>query len=283
MQQVLLKSPMNYIGNKYKVIDQLLPLFPSCRTMVDLFAGGLDVAINHDAEVVYCNDVNKYLIGIYKTFQQLGYEEIVTQLKLRITEFSLSKSNENGYIALRNYYNSSTRDPIDLYLLITFGFNYQLRFNSKHEFNNPFGKNRSSFNDSLRIRLEPFIDRISDYIFSSDDFRDFDYSILQAGDFVYCDPPYTISTGSYNDGKRGFNGWSEADDTDLMDILDALDNRGVKFALSNVVEHKGATNVQLLEWSKRYVVHDILCKYDNCNYRATNKSFLTREVLITNE
>lgn len=283
MQQLLLKSPMNYIGNKYKVMDQLLPLFPSCRTMVDLFAGGLDVAINFDAEYVFCNDINKYLIGIYKTFQRLKYEEIIAQLEQRITEFSLSKSNEDGYTALRDYYNTSTRDPIDLYLLINFGFNYQLRFNSKHEFNNPFGKNRSSFNDSLKSRLEPFIDRISGFVFSSDDFREFDYSVLQSGDFVYCDPPYAISTGSYNDGKRGFNGWSRADDADLMEILDSLDARGVRFALSNIIEHKGITNVELLEWSNRYVVHDILCKYDNCNYQTTNKNFSTREVLITNE
>ena len=31
--------------------------------------------------------------------------------------------------------------------------------------------------------------------------------MIKEGDFVYCDPPYLLTCGAYNDGKRGFNGW----------------------------------------------------------------------------
>ena len=166
---------------------------------------------------------------------------------------------------------------------MNYGFNYQLRFNSNHEFNNPFGKNRSSFNDAIRKRLSSFVSTISGYHFSSCDFRCFDFSVLHAGDLIYCDPPYTISIGSYNDGKRGFNGWQAQDDLDLLAILDELSNRGVHFALSNVLEHKGDTNTVLAEWSKKYTVHELSCNYNNSSYHLSKKESDTREVLITNE
>ncbi len=94
MKTVLLKSPMNYIGNKYRVLEQILPLFPQCNTFVDLFAGGLDVSVNEDAAVVYCNDINCYLIDIYRAFQENGYEAVLAHAEQRIEEYGLSKENE---------------------------------------------------------------------------------------------------------------------------------------------------------------------------------------------
>ena len=47
----MMKSPLNYIGGKYRLLPQILPLFPKqINTFVDLFAGGLDVSINVDAD-----------------------------------------------------------------------------------------------------------------------------------------------------------------------------------------------------------------------------------------
>ncbi len=283
MKTVLLKSPMNYIGNKYRVLEQILPLFPQCNTFVDLFAGGLDVSVNEDAAVVYCNDINCYLIDIYRAFQENGYEAVLAHAEQRIEEYGLSKENEGGYLAFRNFYNHSERNPLDLYLLMNYGFNYQFRFNSKHEFNNPFGRNRSSFNAALQERLQFFVERIEAFKFSSTDFRDFDFSVLEEGDLIYCDPPYSLSIGSYNDGKRGFKGWSKNDDLDLMDILDSLADRGVKFALSNVTEHKGQEHTSLKRWAEKYTTYVIDRAYGNCSYHLNDRNTSTKEVLITNE
>ena len=283
MKTTLLKSPMNYIGNKYRILDQILPLFPVCNTFVDLFAGGLDVSVNADAADVYCNDINNYLIDIYKAFQVNGYEFVLAHAESRIEEFSLSKENEEGYLAFRNFYNHSEKDPLDLYLLMNYGFNYQFRFNSKHEFNNPFGKNRSSFNAALQERLQFFMERIENFKFTSTDFRDFDFSVLKEGDLVYCDPPYSLSIGSYNDGKRGFRGWSIHDDLDLMDLLDSLSAKGIKFAMSNVTEHKGQEHSTLKQWTKKYKTYFVDRTYGNCNYHLGDRCGLTKEVLITNE
>lgn len=277
-----LKSPMNYIGNKYRLLNQIIPLLPKANSFVDLFAGGLDVSINYNAQNTYCNDINYHLIDIYKAFQINEYNYMIERFDKTIVEYGLSKENADGFARFRDYYNNSNRNPLDLYLLMNYGFNYQLRFNSNHDFNNPFGKNRSSFNNSIRNRLPIFIEKIQPFEFSSKDFREFDYSILNKGDLIYCDPPYTISTGSYNDGKRGFNGWSEQDDLDLMNILDELSERGVRFALSNVLSHKGTINEALQEWSKKYKIHYLDFNYNNSSYHLNAKSE-TQEVLITNE
>ena len=165
-----------------------------------------------------------------------------------------------------------------------YSFNYQFRFNSAHEYNNPFGRARSSFNEVMECNLVKMINRLDGIEFSSIDFVDYDYSVLKKGDFVYADPPYLLTCGSYNDGKRGFRGWNQDDDIALFKILDELNDKGVKFALSNVSYHKGIANDLLIDWKRQngYHMHKIKINYDNCNYHTKNGKNKTEEVLITN-
>lgn len=99
---------------------------------------------------------------------------------------------------------------------------------------------------------------------------------------VYCDPPYLISTGSYNDGKIGFKDWTTVEETQLLELLDQLDKQGVKFALSNVLYHKGLSNDILIEWSKKYRVYYLDKTYSNCSYHFKEKNAKTVEVVIIN-
>ncbi|HBN82126.1 MAG TPA: DNA adenine methylase, partial [Ruminococcaceae bacterium] len=99
-------------------------------------------------------------------------------------------------------------------------------------------------------------------------------------DFVYCDPPYLITTGSYNDGNRGFQNWKEAEELALYEFLDRLDRAGVRFALSNVLEHKGKVNKPLIAWSRKYDVIPLASDYSNANYHTRKGE--SREVLIVN-
>lgn len=278
------KSPMNYIGNKYRIIGQIKKWFPKqIDTMVDLFCGGCDVSFNTDAKYHIANDINHHVIEIFMAFKELGCESTLLRIDSIINQWGLSKTDKDAYEAFRAYYNT-TRDPVDLYVLMCFSFNYQFRFNAKHEFNNPFGKNRSSFNDTMRSNLIQVFPSIEKIEYQSKDFMEMDLSGLREGDFVYADPPYLLTCGSYNDGKRGFKGWSAKDDKDLFSLLDGLSERGIKFALSNVSEHKGMINSELIYWKKhnRYHMHNIDFNYNNCNYQALNKNNVTKEVLITN-
>jgi adenine-specific DNA-methyltransferase len=276
------KAPFNYIGNKFKILPQLLPLFPEkIRTFVDLFAGGCDVCANVKAQRVLANDINYFVMDICKAFQQQSTEKTLAYIDETIARWGLSETNEEAYKKFRAFYNKCP-NPLDLYVLMCYSYNYQFRFNARKEYNNPFGRNRSSFNPVMRDHLIRFIEHIRSIEFTSLDFRDMDLSGLGPGDFVYCDPPYTITTGSYNDGKRGFKGWGSDDDKDLFALLDRLDAQGVGFALSNVLEHKGMKNEPLIRWASRYQVIPIQRQYKNSSYHAKNTDKATKEVLITN-
>jgi DNA adenine methylase Dam len=280
----MIKSPLNYIGNKYRILSQIQRWFPDdVNTMVDLFCGGCDVTINTQAKRHIANDINLYLIAILEEFKRRGETDTLAYIDDTIIRWQLSKENEQGYLEFRNYYNR-TRNPLDLYVLMCYSFNYQFRFNSSHEYNNPFGRARSSFNDVMRENLVKMIAELHNVEFSSIDFVDFDYDVLKEGDFLYADPPYLITCGSYNDGKRGFRGWGEDDEKTLYVILDRMNSKGVKFALSNVASHKGTTNEILSDWVKDngYTMHHVDFNYDNCNYQSKNKENKTDEVLIIN-
>ena len=279
-----IKSPMNYTGGKYKILKHIIPSFPTgVNNFVDLFAVGLNVGINVDAKTIYANDQITYLIDLYHYFQDNDTADLIQKIKARIDEFNLSQSNQDGYIALRKEYNT-TGSLLDLFVLTCYSFNHQIRFNSKHEFNTPFGKERSSFNSSIETNLIRFCDALhkKNIILSTGDFLDFDFSKLNACDLVYCDPPYLITTGSYNDGKRGFKDWTIKEELALLSLLDDLNSNGIYFALSNVFTHKGLTNEDLIEWSKKYNVNFIDKSYANCSYHFKDRATKTIEVLVTN-
>lgn len=278
------KAPFNYIGNKYRIINEITSLFPKeINNFVDLFCGGGDVSINTRARHIYANDINYHVIDIIQAIQKQPITEILKYIDNTIQKWGLSKDSKENYLRFRNYYNNSKK-PIDLYILMCFSFNFQFRFNSKHEYNNPFGQNRSHFSAKMRANLITYSQLISKIEFTSCDFRQFNYDMLHDGDLLYADPPYLLSCGSYNDGKRGFNGWSIGDDLKLMEILQDLHEKGIKFALSNVIEHKGKQHHYLIDWvtKNKFIIHDLNINYNNCNYQNKNKTTNTREVLITN-
>lgn len=279
-----IRSPLNYTGGKYRILRHILPRFPArIGRFVDLFAGGLNVGVNVRADVVYANDQISYLIELYRLFQRTEPQALLDGIRARIDQFSLSQTNAAGYAALREAYNRDPT-PLDLFLLACYSFNHQIRFNSRHQFNTPFGRNRSAYNDTIERNLIRFCGALREkrVVFSALDFRAFDFSRLTPGDLVYCDPPYLITTGSYNDGKRGFRDWTAAEDADLLDLLDRLDRRGIRFALSNVFVHKGRTNDALVDWSRQYRVHYIDKTYANCSYHFKDRGSRTVEVLVTN-
>jgi DNA adenine methylase len=121
--------------------------------------------------------------------------------------------------------------------------------------------------------------------FTSYDFDKYDFTLLTSNDFVYADPPYLITTGTYNDGKRGFIGWNEDTERKLLDILESLNKRGIQFGLSNVINHKGKSNNILQTWIEKndFHINYIQKDYSNCNYHSIDKSKnASVEVLVTN-
>ena len=277
-----LKSPLNYIGGKYKLLPQLIEFFPEkINTFVDLFSGGFNVGINVDCNKVICNDMNTFIIDLYKELYSKPIDETLNKITGRINEYGLSKENEEAFKKFRDYYNK-TKEPIDLYTLSCYSFNYQFRFNNNKEYNNPFGRNRSQFSDNMKSNLILFTEKLKsmNVEFLSEPFDKVDLSKLNNEDCVYCDPPYLITTGSYNDGNRGFKDWKEEEEIQLYKVLDELNKRKVKFALSNVIEHKGKENILLKEWSKKYKTIYLTSDYSNSSYNTKRDKSI--EVLIIN-
>jgi len=289
MNELYIKSPLNYIGGKYKILNQIIPKFPQkINTFVDLFGGGFNVGINVDAETVVYNDVIEPLCELMNYFSDNEAHEVIKKLEDNIKNNSLDKENTDAFLQLRNKYNHNIYENedekiLDFYSLVLYSFNYQIRFNQNMKYNTPFGKNRSSYNPNIKKNLEKFIKKINktNVKITKDKFADFDFSNLGEDDFVYCDPPYLITTGSYNDGNRGIKDWTLEDEKKLLDILDDLNSRGVKFALSNVLIANDKKNEILTEWSKKYTVYIIENSFNNSNYRRKKKDD-TIEVLITN-
>lgn len=298
----IVKSPLNYTGGKTKLLPQLMPLFPTqIDSFVDLFCGGANVGINAKAKKVIYNDDNEKLINLYKVFAKYKPEVLVEKIERTIEKYGLSQADTVGYkeygcnssdglgeynkerfLKLRSDFNAITKKDDDyylmLYVLIIFSFNNQIRFNKQDEFNLPVGKR--DFNKNIRKNFMRFVNKLHGQKkeFHCSDFRSVDISGLGAGDFVYCDPPYLITTASYNEQ----DGWNEQDERDLLSLLDKLDEQGVRFALSNVTTHKGRRNEILLQWAVRYNMHKLDFNYKNSNYHGKNKDEETQEVLITN-
>jgi len=302
-ERILIQSPLNYTGGKFKLLNQLLPHFPNkIDTFVDLFCGGCNVGVNINADHVIFNDNSPHLLYLYNTFKNLGKESVLTMINDVIGQYGLSRSTENGYdfygcdssaglgnynrepfLRLRGDFNKKNEDYgyyIMLYVLIVYAFNNQIRFNTKGEFNLPVGKR--DFNDKMKSKLCAFVDRLQEgnYKFSCVDFREFETTALTENSLVYCDPPYLITCATYNEQ----DGWNEQCERDLLAILDALNERNIKFALSNVLSSKGKTNTILAEWlsSRNYRVNHLNYSYSNSNYHTKDKTDSTDEVLIVN-
>ena len=278
----MIKSPMNYVGGKYKLLPQILPLLPeNIETFVDLFCGGFNVGINVETKNIIANDICLPVIEVYKGIQKEGMSNALNKVKDTIKEFGLSKTNEEGFKAIRDFYNKGNKEWYIFYSMLTHAFNYQIRFNKNGEYNMPFGKNRSSFNPNLEKNFIEFSNAISDknITFYSSDFKKLKLDCLTNKDFIYLDPPYLLGCASYNES----DGWNETQERELLNICDMADKNNIKFGISNVLIHKGKSNDILIEWSKKFNIYYLDKDYNNCNYQdIARKNNKTVEVFICN-
>lgn len=302
----MIQSPLNYTGGKFKLLPQLLPLFPNnIHTFVDLFCGGCNVGINVKAQKHIYNDTNRYLLYLYNTLKNNDRDVTLETVYNIIEKYGLSlvskygydyydcnsssglgRYNKEKYLKLRNDFNFNTSEDYYyytmLYVMIVYSFNNQIRFNSKGEFNLPVGKR--DFNKRMESKLIDFIDTIKkqDSQFSCLDFNDFNTSQLTENDFVYIDPPYLITCATYNEQ----DGWNEDKEKKLLSFIDKLTSNKIKCALSNVLRSKGKKNSILIEWLEKnqdkYTVYELKYSYANSNYHTKDKTDSSQEVLITN-
>jgi DNA adenine methylase len=206
----------------------------------------------------------------------LSYKGITVsdELKRHYVKTYFAQYNRPGFLRMREDFNADKSDMLRLYTLLIYGFNHFLRFNSSGDFNLPVGN--VDFNKNVYNALVGYLDfiRCNKVKFYCDDYKSFLHDVdFGEGDFVYLDPPYLISASEYN------KVWSPIEELSLLGILDELNERGVRFAISNLLTHKGQENTIFAEWSAKYTTDKITSNYISYHDNSVKNS---REVLVRN-
>lgn len=293
------RSPFFYVGDKYKLMTQLLKIFPNnIDCYFEPFCGGGSSFLNVVANKYILNDIDSYMIkmhnmlNLYSRSPEVFYtilnniedkynlsashrKDIVPiELKKQYIKTYFAKFNKSGYDQMRKDFNENKSNYELLYTMLIYGFNRMLRFNNKGDFNLPVGN--VDLNQNVINSLENYFKfcRNNELHFSTSDFRDFFKNHkFKKNDFIYLDPPYLISSSEYN------KLWTEKDEIDLLNILDDLNAKGVRFAISNLLNSKNKENKIFKDWAKKYNVYDVNSNYINYHDNSFKES---KEVLVTN-
>lgn len=277
-EDIFYESPLNYIGSKSLIVPVIKEQLPkNMKGFVDVFGGGLNVGVNINTDNVIYNDINYFAKQLVESFRITDTYEYLVYINKIIKKFGLVAGNQKAYNNVRKYYNSmpvEKRDPKLLFVVIMYGFQQQIRFNSRHEFNNPVGMRW--FNDCVLEKMISFsrIIKSKNVLFKCGDFYDTINNISNRA-FVYMDPPYRLTNGSYNDGKRGFEGWTIEHERKMREYADKLNKMGNFFMISYILEHAGKFNKEIKQWC------------DNQGYKVIEINVASRrrprkEVLIKN-
>ncbi len=108
------------------------------------------------------------------------------------------------------------------------------------------------FNDKVLEKMISFSRRIKEINISFDSNSYIDIvKDINNNTLIYFDPPYSLTTGSYNDGKRGFKGWNNELEKELFNFADNLTKKNIPFILSYIFEHKGNKNENFKFWIEK--------------------------------
>lgn len=305
------KSPLNYTGNKYRILSQIINYFPkNSYSLLDLFCGGATIGINANANKVYFVDNRKQIINLLNYLAKIDFDQFLVDIEHLIKKYNLSysaklgykfyknklndvnpnnglkKYNEDAFYKLRDDYNSLKDKSTDtanklLYLLMVYSFNNDIRFSNIGNFNLPVGKTDLNKNNINKIKNYNSIISTFDYKFICEEFYSKKiYNLAKKVDFVYMDPPYLITTAVYNEN----NGWSTELEYKLLDFLNYLIEINKPFILSNVWEKRGRRNEPLSYWiykNKALIeVIDIDYHYRSASYNKIDRNASEREIII---
>ena len=235
----MLYSPINYQGNKSRIVDELLRFIPQNTNAIhEIFCGSAILSLASNVKEINLNDINHYVLELIKYFQSNNAEKIIQQTDILIAKYGLtntfyegkdkyieenheglSRYNKEAFNKLKKDYNND-KDIAKLFVLTIYGFNHFLRFNRKGQYNVPVGK--VDFVESLRKRTIEYCKVIQgkNLKITHCDFRDpFLYADARENDLFYFDPPYLITQAPYN------LGWNEQDEKDLLLLLDQLNEQ----------------------------------------------------------
>ena len=239
-----LVPPLKCQGIKTKLAGEIrrLAQVQDFERWVEPFCGSCVVALNVQPKRALLCDSNLHIIRLYQDIQ--NGELTPSRAKEFLTDEGgkLRAGGEDYYYAVRERFNARP-SSLDFLFLNRSCFNGVMRFNRHGRFNVPYGHKPERFARAYVTKIVNQIRRIeevvsvNDWQFAVADFRQ-TLAGMEAGDLVYADPPYAGRHVDY------FNSWSEADESDLADLLKSLP---CGFILSTWHSNEFRTNLSIAQ------------------------------------
>lgn len=275
--ELLIKPAFNHLGNKYRIVNDLTSLFPSKHidNFVDVFCGSGIVSLNYQYyKKGYLNDKDRIIIDILKYFYKhnvnLTINNIIKIIKAYLLPINKTIDYKDNYNQIKNDINNNNfnfNSSLMYFVCILFGFNQQIRVNSKNEFNIPCGK--FWWTDYQKEKLLNYIKWLQskDLIFHNKNYVDFIdeiKSITKINNTLwYFDPPYYLSNATYN------SEWDDQKETELIKILEEFIKEKRKWFLSNLLYSKGKENTLLKNFIDKHK-DKIEVFYFDIDYKNSN-------------
>ncbi|MGL5438357.1 MAG: DNA methyltransferase [Metamycoplasmataceae bacterium] len=281
-----IKPTFNHLGNKYRMIEELMREFPKKNIdyFVDVFAGSGIVSLNYQTpKKMFLNDNDKWLSKVLEFLINTDAKIVVEEVEKIIKKFKLpqeKKEYKDEYNALKKAFNEN-KSVDKLLVLILYGFNQQIRFNNDGNFNIPPGK--YYWNSYHKNKLFDYIlnTKNKNIVVKNEDFETFTRNILpdieKEKTLFYFDPPYLISNATYN------LNWTEDEENRLLNLLLHLTKNGYKWFFSNVLKSKNKNNnllINFIEKNNFEVIYLDSINYSNSNYQRLQNDSKDVEVLI---
>lgn len=249
----LVTPVVKWVGGKRQLLDDFTPLFPRRITSYcEPFLGGGAVLFKLQPNIAQVNDINKDLICMYQVIKD-NVDELIAEL-------STHPNEEEHFYRVRDWdrrkehYDelSSVQKAARIIYLNKTCFNGLFRVNNAGEFNTPFGhyRNPNIVNASTLKAVSTYFNR-AQIIFSNTDYAEV-LRNAQKGTFIYLDPPYdpVSDTANFTGYSRG--GFDREEQIRLRQHCDELDQRGIKFMLSNsatdfILKQYSAYNITIVK------------------------------------
>ncbi len=220
---------LKWAGNKVHCLANLLPQMPPGKRLIEPFTGSGAIFMNTDFSTYLLAEINQDLIDLFTFLQQKGPRFIDECAAFFIPE----NNDRERYYALRDEFNQQT-DPHRRALLFLYlnrhGYNGLCRYNSRGTYNVPFGLyNRPYF---PRKEMLYFYQKSQQATFLQGDFRQM-FAAAEAGDVIYCDPPYSPRQQDSNFSKYAQQAFGESEHIILANLARETAKRGIPVLISN--------------------------------------------------
>lgn len=267
---------LKWVGGKRQLLPEIKNLLPTNIDNLryyEPFIGGGALLFELQPRQAVINDLNDELMNVYTVVKEEPKELINDLKKHRNTEdyyYEIRALDRSPYFKRLSRVERASR----FIFLNKTCYNGLYRVNNKGKFNVPFGRYKKTniINESVIHTASQYLNNSQVQILSGD--YEAILTNIPTNSFVYLDPPYhpVSKTSNFTGYIQG--GWDESEQLRLRHICNILNERGVKFLLSN------SASQFIKDIYTGYIIHTIQAKR-SINSNPTRRGGVD-ELLIRN-